>query len=45
MKWKILIKLLYIGVLFTVASLKWEKEEPKLIDSDPHIEKALIKHV
>lgn len=42
MKWKILIKLLYIIVLFAVASLKWEKQEPQLIDSDPQINEVTI---
>ncbi|WP_420318607.1 hypothetical protein [Ekhidna sp.] len=37
MKWKILIKLLYLIILFAVASYKWEKES-QLIDSDPKID-------
>ncbi|WP_425391144.1 hypothetical protein [Ekhidna sp.] len=37
MKWRILIKLLYLVILFAVAAYQWE-EESQLIDSDPYIE-------
>jgi len=36
MKWKIIIKLLYLIILFAVASYKWEQES-QLIDSDPNL--------
>ncbi|MEQ8906455.1 hypothetical protein [Ekhidna sp.] len=41
MKWKILIKLLYLIILFAVAAYKWESES-QLIDSDPHIDTQTI---
>ncbi|WP_370086279.1 hypothetical protein [Ekhidna sp.] len=41
MKWKILIKLLYLVILFAVAAYKWDKES-QLIDSDPKIEPTTI---
>ncbi|WP_420575227.1 hypothetical protein [Ekhidna sp.] len=37
MKWKILIKLLYLVILFALASYKWDRES-QLIDSDPKID-------
>ena len=41
MKWKILIKLLYLIVLFAVAAYKWDKES-QLIDSDPKVDPSTI---
>ncbi|MEO1253784.1 MAG: hypothetical protein AAFY41_02690 [Bacteroidota bacterium] len=41
MKWKIIIKLLYLVVLFAVASYKWERES-QLIDSDPKIDTSSL---
>ncbi|MEQ6166092.1 MULTISPECIES: hypothetical protein [unclassified Ekhidna] len=41
MKWKILIKLLYLIILFAVAAYKWDKES-QLIDSDPQIDTKTI---
>ncbi len=40
-KWKILIKLLYLLVLFAIAAYKWDKES-QLIDSDPKIDPTSI---
>ncbi|MEM6830753.1 MAG: hypothetical protein AAF551_09580 [Bacteroidota bacterium] len=34
MKWKIVIKILYLIVLLVIAAIGW-KDEPRLIDSDP----------
>ena len=36
MKWKILIKLLYLIILFAVAAYEWDNES-QLIDSDPRV--------
>lgn len=40
MKWKILIKLLYLIALFSIAAIKWEREGSKLIDSEPQINRS-----
>ncbi|NQZ79201.1 MAG: hypothetical protein HRT61_24235 [Ekhidna sp.] len=37
MKWKILIKLLYLVTLMAIAAYEWDKES-QLIDSDPNID-------
>ena len=37
MKWKILIKLLYLITLMAVAAYEWDTES-QLIDSDPNID-------
>ncbi|MEO9486880.1 MAG: hypothetical protein ABJI55_10600 [Ekhidna sp.] len=41
MKWKILIKLLIITILFAVATYNWNKES-QLIDSDPKVDPSSI---
>ncbi|WP_436515976.1 hypothetical protein [Ekhidna sp. To15] len=41
MKWKILIKLLFLITLFAVAAYKWD-EESQLIDSDPKVDPSTI---
>lgn len=41
MKWKILIKLLYLIALFVLATYEWDNES-KLIDSDPRIDTSTI---
>ncbi|MEP0984258.1 hypothetical protein [Ekhidna sp.] len=41
MKWKILIKLLYLITLFAVAAYEWDKES-QLIDSDPKIDETSL---
>ena len=38
MKWKILIKLLYLITILSLLGMPWSDNKPKLIDSDPHIE-------
>ena len=39
MKFKILVKLLYLIALFAIAAYEKEKE-PQLIDSDPNVDKS-----
>ncbi|MEP1033338.1 hypothetical protein [Ekhidna sp.] len=41
MKWRILIKLLYLITLFGLAAYKWDKES-QLIDSDPNVDPSSI---
>lgn len=41
MKWKILIKLLYLIILFAVAAYKWNRES-QLIDSDPKVDPSAL---
>ena len=41
MRWKILIKLLYLIILFVVAACEWDRES-QLIDSDLQIDTTTI---
>jgi len=42
MKWKIILKLLYLVTLFAIATYQWNRDESQLIDSDPKIDTSTI---
>ena len=44
MKWKVIIKLLYLTVLLGIVALEG-KRKPQLIDSDPSTGSVTIYHV
>jgi len=44
MKWKILIKLLYLITVLSLLGIDWSDHKSKLIDSDPQMKNPSVDH-